>query len=222
VAKESVVLDTGWDVLAFARQAGDLAGGRIEFTTIPVSGADTNSHGDVVLVDPQEVREFVREKIGPSTAPDSGASSTPSEVPPADTVSPASVRIDVRNATGRNGLAAQVARELRSRGYKPGVQKNSDSLYRSSVHYPDGGKDAADQVARLLGGVTTEEDSNVTTGQLRVYLGSDFSISDIVDNEEDDSSSGARYRSSDSSSSSSSSAAPPPPPITADGVPCID
>jgi LCP family protein required for cell wall assembly len=219
VAKESVVLDSGWDVLAFARQASDLAGGRIEFTTIPISGADTNSHGDVVLVDPEEVRDFFRQKTGsPNDGPN--PSGTPSAAP-VDTVAPSSVTVDVRNATGRNGLAAQVARELRSRGYRPGVEKNAESLSRSSVHYPEGGVDAADQVARLLGGIDVEPDSTVRTGQVRVYLGSDFSVSDIEENTADSSGSSSTSASS-RSSSSSSSATPPPPPITADGVPCVD
>lgn len=227
VAKESVVLDTGWDVLAFARQASDLAGGRIEFTTIPISGADSNSHGDVVLVDPDEVRDFFREKTGSPNDASTTPSATPSEAAPVDTVSPSTVTVDVRNGTGRNGLAAQVARELRSRGYRPGVQKNAESLSRSSVHYPEGGIDAADQVARLLGGIDTEPDSKVPAGQVRVYLGSDFSVSDIVEEEDDSSASARSSRSSSSSgysssSSSSSSSTPPPPPITADGVPCVD
>lgn len=222
VAKEAVVLDAGWDVLAFARQASDLAGGRIEFTTIPISGAETNSHGDVVLVDPDEVREFFRQRTGsPNDAP--SPSGTPSESASADAVAPSSVTVDVRNGTGRNGLAAQVARELGRRGYRPSVEGNADPLRRSSVRYPTGGAEAAEQVARLLGGIEVEPDRTVTAGQVRVYLGSDFSVSDIVD---DDSSTSASVDDSDDSrsgrSSSSSSSTPPPPPITADGVPCVD
>ncbi|MGI8816519.1 MAG: LCP family protein [Pseudonocardia sp.] len=221
VAKEAVVLDTGWDVLAFARQASDLAGGRIQFMTIPVAGADTNSHGDVVLVDPDEVRAFVAEKTGSPSAEQSGSpSTTPSEAPPVDAVSPASLTVEVRNGTGRNGLAAQVARELRGRGYRQGKQKNAEVVSHSSVHYPPGEADGADQLARLLGGIGTEMDTGVSAGQVRVYLGRDFSLSDIS---VDDRTSSPRTRSSSSSSSSSSSASTPPtPPITADGVPCVD
>jgi LCP family protein required for cell wall assembly len=217
VAKESVVLDTGWDVLAFARQASDLAGGRIEFMTVPVSGAETNSHGDVVLVDPDEIREFVAEKTGVSKDASSSPSATPT-APEPDAVSPASLTVDVRNGTGRNGLASQVARKFGGWGYRQGTVKNSTAQTRSAVHYPPGETAAGDQVARMLGGMDAQLDNEVPTGKVAVYLGSDFSMTDIPDT--DDSSS--TQRSSSSRATSSSSSEPPPPPITADGVPCID
>jgi LCP family protein required for cell wall assembly len=222
VAKESVVLDTGWDVLAFARQASDLAGGRIEFMTIPVSGAETNSHGDVVLVDPDEVHEFFAEKTGVSNDASSSPSPTPA-TPEPDAVSPASLTIDVRNGTGRNGLASQVARKFSAWGYKEGTVRNSTAQARSTVHYPPGETAAGDQVARKLGGMDAEQDSKVPTGQVQVYLGSDFSMSDIPDTDDSSSSDSSSERTSSSRATSSAfSSEPPPPPITADGVPCID
>jgi len=220
VAKESVVLDTGWDVLAFARQASDLAGGRIEFMTIPVSGAETNSHGDVVLVDPREVREFVAERTGTANDASSAPSSTPA-APEPDAVSPATLRVDVRNSSGRSGLAAQVARKFSGWGYREGSVKNATSQSRTTVHYATGEVAAGDQVARKLGGVDAEVDSKLSIGQILVYLGSDFSMTDIED-ADDSSSSESTSSSRATSSSSSSSSQPPPPPITADGVPCID
>lgn len=222
VAKESVVLDTGWDVLAFARQASDLAGGKIEFLTVPTAGAENNSSGDVVLLDPDEVQEFVAERTGAKPTP---ASASPESV---ETISPATLTVEVRNGTGRAGLAAQVSEELTDRGYGEGRVSNSTEQTRSSVHYAPGETTAGDQVARALGGLDAEEDAEVPSGRVRVFLGSDFSLSDI-ESASDDSSSSARASSSSSSRSSrsgrataSSSATLPPPPITADGVPCVD
>lgn len=215
VAKESVVLDTGWDILGFARQASDLAGGKIEFMTVPVAGAETNSHGDVVLVDPDEVREFVAEKTG--VVNDASSPSATPGSPEPDAVSPATLTIDVRNGTGRTGLASQVARKFSGWGYKEGTVKNSTSQTRSTVHYASGETAAGDQIARKLGGMDAEQDSKVPAGQVQVFLGSDFSMNDIPDT--DDSSDSERTSSSRATSTSS---APPPPPITADGVQCID
>jgi hypothetical protein len=68
-------------------------------------------------------------------------------------------------------------------------------------------------VATLLGGVRTESDDAVPSGTVRVYLASDFSLSDI------------RSDTDSSSSTSESPSAPPPPigpPITAEGLPCVD
>ncbi|WP_169747906.1 LCP family protein [Pseudonocardia acaciae] len=217
-AKASVVLDSGWDILGFARQASNLAGGNLQFVTIPTAGSDSNSAGDVVLVEPDEVRRFVREQTGAapdaSTAPRPGGASS-EKVPPGD------ITVDVRNGTGRGGLAGQVATKLTARGYQRGKLDNIEEPSTSTVHYPPGHSDAGEQVAELMGGMRTEEDSKVPADTVRVYLASDFSLSSI---RSDDSSSSSSTRSSASSRASRSSAAPAPPtpPITADGVPCVD
>jgi hypothetical protein len=210
-AKQSVVLDSGWDILGFARQASNLAGGNIEFLTIPTTGATTNDHGDVVLVDPDQVQQFVAQQIGGSDSASTAAAGASG-----DTVPPGQITVDVRNATGESGLATKVARELAKRGYREGgVDNASTTSSSSSVHYPPGHEDAGDQVAALLGGMHAESDDGVPGGTVLVYLASDFSLSDIR--------SGSSTSDSESSSSSSS-AAPPPlgPPITAQGVPCVD
>lgn len=221
VAKESVVLDTGWDVLAFARQASDLASGKIEFLTIPTDGADSNASGDVVLIDPDAVRDFVAERTGARTTSPPGSAAPESAAPDiAESVSPSDLTVEVRNGTGRSGLAALVAQELSDRGYLEGPVANSSEQPRSRVHYPPGQAAAGDQVARILGGMDAEEDDKLRSGRVRVYLGSDFSPSDI-ERAADDSSTSARPRAS-GRSSATSSPVPPPPPITADGVPCVD
>ncbi|MDT7661062.1 MAG: hypothetical protein QOD04_618 [Pseudonocardiales bacterium] len=209
VAKESVVLDSGWDVLSFARQASNLAGGNIQFMTIPTTGQTSNEHGDVVTVDPDQVREFVRQQIGGSD----GSSTDVSSSATADKVPPSQVTVDVRNGTGKAGLASRVASALSKRGYQEGQVGNIDAPAASSVHYPPGHQDAGDQVATLLGGVRTESDDAVPSGTVRVYLASDFSLSDIRSDTD-----------SGSSTSESPSAPPPPigPPITAEGLPCVD
>jgi LCP family protein required for cell wall assembly len=217
VAKESVVLDSGWDVLSFARQASNLAGGNIEFLTIPTTGQASNEHGDVVTVDPDQVREFVQQHVG------GGDGSAPSSSAAADQVPPSQITVDVRNGTGRSGLASQVARALSERGYHEGQLDNSESPAASTVHYPPGHQDAGDQVAELLGGMRTESDPDLPSGTVRVYLASDFSISDIkaATGADDDSTDD----SSTTSSRSSEASVPPPslgPPITAGGVPCVD
>jgi LCP family protein required for cell wall assembly len=221
-AQDSVVLDSGWDVLSFARQASNLAGGNIEFMTIPTTGADSNDKGDVVTVDPDQVRQFVAAHTGgpaPAPQPEPGDGGAMDQVPPS------SVTVDVRNGTGRSGLAAQVSRKLSALGYQRGTVDNADSssgsddsdssdesTTHSSVHYAPGHAAAGEQLAKLLGNVNAEEDSAMSNGSVRVNLGYDFSMSDI------------RSSSSGSSSSSRSSSPPPPPapPITANGVPCVD
>lgn len=208
-AKESVVLDSGWDVLGFARQASNLAGGNLQFMTIPTTGQTSNARGDVVTVDPDQVHRFVAANTGGvASAP------PPEDSDAADAVPPSSLEVDVRNGTGRSGLAAKVSDKLSAIGYQRGTTDNAESSESSgatSVHYPPGEPDAGAQVAKLLGNVDSRQDATLSTGTVRVYLGSDFSLSDIRSG-------------SDSSSSTRPTTPPPPPapPITADGVPCVD
>ncbi|MBV9312597.1 MAG: LCP family protein [Pseudonocardia sp.] len=210
---ESVVLDSGWDVLAFARQAADLAGGKIQFMIIPTDGQATNERGDVVLVDPIEVSRFIQEKTsaeGASTAPDTATAATP----------PSELTVDVRNGTGRGGLARQVSDKLSERGYRTGGVDTGTERSHSRVYYAAGQLAAAEQLARVLGGMDTELNYKITQGRVRVYLGADFSLANIAAASSPSGSPLARVGSRASTSSRPST--PPSPPITADGPPCVD
>jgi LCP family protein required for cell wall assembly len=208
-AKESVVLDKGWDPLAFARQASHLAAGNIEFVTIPTTGQTSNDKGDVVTVDPDQVRRFVAMRTG---APPPADSSVTDAV---DTVPPSTLTVDVRNGSGRAGLAGKVSRKLSALGYQRGETGNIEAPDSSSVHYGPGQTEAASQVARLLGNISTELDPEVPSDTVQVYLGGDFSLSDIR----------SGHSGSDGDTDSTTASVPPPPPappITAEGVPCVD
>ncbi|MFD3680996.1 hypothetical protein [Streptomyces sp. NPDC058613] len=39
-AKQDVVTDEGWDLLSFVKQAKNLSGGRVRFTTLPVERSE--------------------------------------------------------------------------------------------------------------------------------------------------------------------------------------
>lgn len=68
---KSVVLDQGWDLIAFAQQIASLGGDNLEFHTIPTGriNLSTPSDGSAVEVDPAEVQAFVQGLLGPPTAP---------------------------------------------------------------------------------------------------------------------------------------------------------
>ena len=59
--QKSVVIDQGWDVLAFVQQAQSLTDGNVEFVTIPVVTPNgRNERGQsIVVVDPPDVQRFV-------------------------------------------------------------------------------------------------------------------------------------------------------------------
>ncbi|MFD8026460.1 LCP family protein [Streptomyces lavendulae] len=84
-AKQDVVTDAGWDLLAFVKQAKNLSGGKVQFTTLPVEGFGRNHGEDINVVDDMKIKRLIAEQIGPqATASPSapGAASSASPPPP--------------------------------------------------------------------------------------------------------------------------------------------
>lgn len=202
VAKQSVVIDSEWDVFSFAQQISSLAVGAIEFVTIPTAGSENNSRGAVLLVDRGDVQKFVQDRTGEREE-------TTTETRSGDVVAPSSIIVDVRNSSGATGLAAQVSGQLSTVGYGPGDQDNAGSRTTSVVRYSGSDDRAASQVAELLGGMPIEQDGTVAGGHLRVYLGADYQRGTVL-------------APGEPSPVGIPSVAGTPAPITAGGVPCVD
>ena len=162
--QRSIVLDDQIEPLAFAEQLRGIASGAIRFVTIPVLdlGART-ADGESVTVDRAAVREFVKQHAASGT-----------EQAPTANADNSDVTVDVRNASGRAGLAARVLDELANRGFTRGDAANSAPRATSVVRFADGERPAADRVAQALGGLPTEPDSNLPARHVRVFIGQDY------------------------------------------------
>ncbi|MBS1674256.1 MAG: LCP family protein [Actinobacteria bacterium] len=77
VAKKDVAMDDKLDLLSFAQQAQSLAGGNIEFTTLPIDHFGTIDGQSVNIVDVDAIRAQVQDLLNPPTptAAPSGSSS---------------------------------------------------------------------------------------------------------------------------------------------------
>ncbi|GLY34599.1 LytTR family transcriptional regulator [Amycolatopsis sp. NBRC 101858] len=211
--KKSVVLNQNWDIFGFAQQMKGLTGGQLQFRTIPVKNVEykTPEDGVAIQVDPAEVKQFVQSLAGPQPG---------QTAPPAQQADPANkaTTVDVRNASGKTGLAASVAKTLEGKGFTSGDTANATSRKTTVIWVPKGGKDKGQAVADALGGSpTVQEDKSVQAGHVMVFLGSDYQGT----------SSDAGAGSGAAAGSPSSAAAPPPAaeedkPITAEGVPCVN
>jgi LCP family protein required for cell wall assembly len=168
--QKSVVLDQNWNVIQFAQQMMNFTGGNLSFKTIPVGNiALKTGDGDAVEVNPSDVRAFFSGLLnngGGSTAAPSSSSAPPGQSVP-------TVTVDVRNASGRTGLANQVAQSLTSHGYHTGQTGNASTRATSVVRYGTGEQDDATQVAAALG-IPAEPDRTVPKGHVTVLLGKDF------------------------------------------------
>ena len=208
--KKSVVLNQNWDIFGFAQQMKGLTGGQLEFRTIPVENVEykTPDDGVAIKVDPAVVKAFVQGLAGPQ----------PGETPPsqADSANKATT-VDVRNASGRTGLAASVAKDLTTKGFTSGDTANATARKTTVIWVPKGATESGKAVASALGGTpTVQEDKSVAAGHVMVFLGADYQASNATGT-----GSGA------AAGATSQQPAPPPvaeedKPITADGVPCVN
>ncbi|WP_020670771.1 LCP family protein [Amycolatopsis nigrescens] len=210
--KKSVVLNQGWDIFGFAQQLKGLTGGQLEFRTIPVVNMDykTPDGESAIQVDPKQVSAFVQ-----------GLAPQPAAAQPPPAQDNKATTVDVRNSSGKTGLAANVAQTLAGQGFTPGETANSAPRKTSTVRYGGDGKAAAQAVAESLGGLAVEADPTVAKGHVTVYLGSDYSGGTSNAGQ----SSPPSSASSQSGSQSQEAPAQSPTgdqPITADGVTCVN
>ncbi|MHA6624747.1 LCP family protein [Pseudonocardia sichuanensis] len=225
VAQQSLVIDEGWDLLAFAQQAADIAAGNLQFLTIPTEGRETNTRGDVVLVEPREVEAFIEERIAAQRAAAEAAAQAvaaeaadppPPPPPPVDVIASRYV-VDVSNGSDLGGMAGDVSEHLDGLGFVPGIVDNAEPAATSVVRYTDPDADAAQSVADQLGGIEVERDDAVARGHLQVVLGADFDPAVVPEPPAE-----APAPTSAASPTTAAPAPPPNAPITAAGVPCVD
>lgn len=171
--QQSLVLDDGFDVLDFAARIQGLAAGNVVFETVPVLGDGiSESDGAVLNIDPDAVRAFVGQAISVPSTPD--LKPDPQLDPQPDPQVKPTLAVDVFNASAVRGLAKSVSDQLAGQGFAPGTVGNSAVRRTSVVRYPTGGQDAARAVAGALGGLPVEEDTQLATGTVQVYLGKDY------------------------------------------------
>ncbi|KOX12012.1 transcriptional regulator [Saccharothrix sp. NRRL B-16348] len=207
--KKSVVLSEGWNITEFATQMQGLVGGNIQFRTIPVGDPmDTWGDGNVLPVDPGQVRQFIKGLATdnePSTAP-AGTTTRPSGPPPS------AITVHVYNAAGVNRLAATVLEMLVEKGFRRGLANSGAYAETTSVRHAPGERASAEQVISALGGnAEAVEDDSVPRGQVLVYAGADYTPPDQTD-----------PASADVTGTGNAPSTSSTPPITADGVVCVN
>lgn len=161
--KRSIVLDQGWNPLTFAQQMQNLTGGNVTFDTIPIEDPGySTSEGEVVKLDPRQVRETVQ-RVNKGLPP---APSPPAEL--------ASSTVDVRNSTDTSGLASKVAHELKKNNIAVGSIGNGSPRNTSKVSYGTGTEKAAQYVARQLGGLPVMRNPEVRNHNIRVRIADNY------------------------------------------------
>ena len=212
-AQKAVVLDSGWDVLAFARQMQGIAAGNVEFVTIPVESIDArNERGQsIVAVDQETVRAFVAGLLTGQPPPPTSSEPGPSPPP----VSRRAVLVEAANGTRHPGLATRVLDALADAGYRVGEPGNAPPRKRTEIRVGPGARPVAEQiVATLGGGLPIVSDPSLAPARALILLGSDYEGPGA------EPLAGPRLFTLDGPASRQTPTDPNP--ITADGIPCVN
>jgi LCP family protein required for cell wall assembly len=220
VARKDVVLSSGWDEDQF-RKMGALAGGSIEYRTLPVVRYDNINGQDVNIIDPAAIKAEVTAAFGTSSA---AATTTSPDEPSPSTV------VDVVNASNTSGLATQVARSLKKDGYTTGSIRDRvrGEPNTTTIEYAPGAESDARNLATLLG-IDAPDKPNRTLqfGHIEVIVDDNYSAPSSQDDSTSTSSSASSlsdgYGYSSQSSTQSTDPAPDQgAPIGGGGVPCVN
>ncbi|QGU06615.1 Transcriptional regulator LytR [Corynebacterium occultum] len=170
--ERSVVLDEGWDVLSFATQLSNLAGGNVTFTTIPVTSIDgIGDYGEsVVTVDQNQVHDFIDELLVPP------APAEEKEAPAEEEESVPDVAILVLNAGSTSGLAGGVGSHLKQNGWNVTEVSNAQPgiYWESQVVTADPTDPAAIELAEALGGLPITINEGLEPGTVVVVTHDEY------------------------------------------------
>jgi LCP family protein required for cell wall assembly len=219
VARKDVVLSSGWDEDMF-RKMGALAGGSIEYRTLPVVRYDNINGQDVNIVDPAAIKAEVSAAFGSSST---STSTTTEGIPSPSTV------VDVVNASSVGGLATKVARTLKHDGYTTGSVRDrvKGEPTSTTIEYAPGADSDAKEVASLLG-IDAPDKPNHTLeyGHIEVVVDDNFSVPAQDESTTESTSPTSIYGTYGWKSSMTTTSTDPTPdrgvPIGGGGVPCVD
>ena len=162
----SLVTDPDLNLVSLAGQFENLSSGQINFATLPNSGPDLiypdGIATSVVRVDTAAIPDFVRRLMGEPADPDLAR---------VHAAAPASVTVDVLNATPIAGLAGRNADALRHAGFTVATVDSTEAATATTVEYPPGQQSAAKAVAAAVPGATFVQTDSVH--RVTLVLGTD-------------------------------------------------
>jgi LCP family protein required for cell wall assembly len=169
VARKDIVLSQGWGEEQFRRLAS-LAGGDVEFRTLPVVRYENINDQDVNIVDPAAIRAEISAAIDGSPV---STSSVATSEPNPDTV------VAVVNASDTYGLAAQAADALVRKGYTVEEirdRKDGEDLATVVDYGPGADADAAALADILDIPSPPKANPNLPAGKIRVILSPGYEV----------------------------------------------
>ncbi|WP_083086248.1 LCP family protein [Mycobacterium noviomagense] len=179
VAKQNVAVDAGFDLEEFLRNASSHPSRPVALYTLPVTDFTETSDGeDVNVIDVSAVRTIVHNLVGNDSPPAGASTSDSTSALP----SAGGVKLDVVNASGKEGQAADLEKSLATGLFTAGSVSTAPSTkQKSSIAYGPGAKSAAADLADELNITATASDT-VAPDTVQLTVGTDFSSSDYPNN----------------------------------------
>ena len=186
-AGRSVTLDQGWDIVGFAQQMSGLAGGNVEFTTIPVTSVNgVGDYGEsIVTVDVRQVHTFMDDVVSASAAPQDGQDGENAQGDQANQANQGSApasdalkgrELHVLNAGDSTGLAGAVGGHLTEQGAQVAHVSNAvDGIYSfSQIVAFDPSDPAAIELSQQLGGLPITASTDLDPATLVIVVADDY------------------------------------------------
>jgi len=167
----SVSLDTELgvnDVLGLSSKFAKFDPERLQTHSLPVEGARSSGGASIVLLKSAEAQPVLDIFRGKSESAVTTTTAPPPEIN--------QVRLDIRNASGRDGQARRISYVLASGGFIAGVVDTSEQTSANSVvEYPKGGKQMASLVTPfIVPAPTARLNKSLPAGTVRLVIGEDF------------------------------------------------
>jgi LCP family protein required for cell wall assembly len=178
VAKQNVAVDAGFDLDDIVRNASAFPNRPVVLYTLPVTSFGEISNGAYVnFIDVSTIRSIVQNLVAADSpaAPSTSSLSTRAQTGDGAQLTAGGVALDVVNASGRQGEAAELEISLATGHFRKGNIGTADSISeRSTIAYGSGAKVAAAELADEFGITATASDS-VARNTVRLTVGTDFS-----------------------------------------------
>ncbi|AQT81765.1 transcriptional regulator, LytR family protein [Mycolicibacterium litorale] len=216
VAREDIVLSQGWGEDQFRRMAA-LAGGDVEFRTLPVVRYENVNGQDVNIVDPAKIRAEIAKAIGG----DSVTATPTTAAQPLPQPNPQTV-VSVVNASDTSGLASDAASVLGKHEFTVDEirDRQAGEPIDTVITYGPGGQVDAQSVATLLGVDNAPQASAaLADDHVRVILGQGYELPVDQVQAQDVASTAAQDSWEDTSTTPTPDQGAP---IDGGGIPCVN
>jgi len=227
VAQQNVAVDAGFDLAEFVRQASAIPNRQVVLYTLPVTSFGEIANGAYVnFIDVPTIRSIVHNLV---TRDSPATSSTSSIAPEAQTSDSAQltargVTLDVVNASGRQGEAAQLEMSLATGRFSQGAVSTADSTIKTStIAYGPGAEAAAAELGDEFG-ITATASDGVARNTVRLTVGTDLSRFDDLNHTSTSPAKTAATPVTTVPATGTGTKEPTPTDLTrmtADGIPCV-